>query len=102
MSLGAGHTGSPVEHPARITVLPLTDLGWWAVGFAAAFIPLVFAAAVVPRAALLGFACGLGGGAIALVAIIRKHERAVSVFAALAPLVIAVAFVLAELISGNA
>jgi hypothetical protein len=35
------------------------------------------------------------------VAIVRDRERAVTVFAAVAPLFIAVAFVLAELIGGN-
>jgi uncharacterized protein (DUF2062 family) len=35
------------------------------------------------------------------VCVVRDRERAVIVFAALVPLAIAVAFVLAELISGN-
>lgn len=99
MSVGAEHLGQPVRHP-RIPILPTTHLGRWAVGLAA-FFPLVFAAAVVPRGAALGFVCGLAGGAAALVAIVRDRERAVTVFAALAPLVAAVAFVLAESISGN-
>ena len=34
-------------------------------------------------------------------AVIRDRERAVTVFAALLPLVVGVAFVLAELITGN-
>jgi cyanate permease len=57
----------------------------------------------VPRAAALGFVCGLAGGAgaAALMAIIRDRERAVTVFAALVPLVVGVGFVLVELISGN-
>jgi hypothetical protein len=71
------------------------------VGFAAAFFPLVFAAAMVPRGAALGFVCGLAGGVAALLAIIRDRERALTVFAALLPLVVGVAFVLAELISGS-
>ena len=79
----------------------MTNRGRWAVGLAASFFPLVFAAGVVPRAALLGLVCGLAGGSTALVAIVRDRERALSVFAALAPLVIGVAFVLAESISGN-
>jgi hypothetical protein len=64
------------------------------------FLPLVFAAGVVPRAAALGFLCGLAGGVGALVAILRDRERALSVFAAVLPLAVAVAFVLAELIAG--
>jgi hypothetical protein len=94
VSVGAEHPGRPVRHP-RIPILPTTHLGRWAVGLAAAFFPLVFAAAVVPRGAALGFVCGLAGGAAALVAIVRDRERAVIVFAALAPLAIAVAFLLA-------
>jgi hypothetical protein len=92
--------GQPVRH-SRIRILPTTNLGRWAVGLAAAFFPLVFAAALVPRGAALGFVSGLAGGAAALVAIVRDRERAVTVFAAVAPLFIAVAFVLAELIGGN-
>ena len=81
--------------------LPTTRLGWWAVGLAAAFFPFVFAAAVMPRAAAIGFVGGLAGGVAALMAIIRDRERALTVFVALLPLVIAVAFLLVELISGK-
>ena len=101
MSVGVQHPGSPVEHRRAITVLPTTNLGWWATGLAAAFLPLVFAAAVAPGGAALGLVCGLAGGFAALKAIVSDRERAVTVFAALMPLVIAVAFVLAELITGN-
>jgi hypothetical protein len=97
MGIGA-QPGSPVESRPRITIFPTTDLGWWAVWLAAAFFPLVFAAAVVPRGAALGFACALAGGVVALTAIVRHRERAVTVFAALAPVAVAVAFVLAELV----
>jgi hypothetical protein len=55
----------------------------------------------VPTGAAIGFVCGLAGGVAALMAIIRDRERALTVFVALAPLVIAVAFLLLELISGN-
>lgn len=79
----------------------LVHLGRWAVGLAAVFFPLVFATPVVPRVAALGLVCGLAGGVAALIAVVRDRERAVIVFAALAPLVIALAFGLAELISGN-
>ena len=101
MSVRAEHHGSPVEHRSRITFLPTTQLGWWAVGLAAAFLPFVFAAAVFPRGAAIGFVCGLAGGVAALMAIIRHRERALTVFVALVPLVIAVAFLLVELISGT-
>jgi hypothetical protein len=101
MGIGVEHQGAPAKHRPRITILPTTKLGWWAAGLAAAFFPLVFAAGVVPRAAALGFVCGLTGGAVGLMAIVRDRERAVTVFAAVVPLLIAVAFVLVELISGN-
>ena len=101
MSVRAERQRSPAKHRPRMTFLPITRLGWWAVGLAAAFFPFVFAAAVVPRGAAIGFVNGLAGGVTALVAIIRDRERALTVFVALVPLVIAVAFLLVELISGN-
>jgi hypothetical protein len=101
MGRGVGHPGSPVKHRPTVTVLPTTDLGRWAVGLAALFFALVLAASVVPRGAALGMACGLAGGVAALMAIVRDGERALSVFAALVPVAIAVAFVLADLISGS-
>jgi hypothetical protein len=93
------HSGKPVRH-LEIPILPTGHLGRWAVGLSAAFLPLVFLAAAVPLAAALGFLCGLSGGAAALVAIVRERERAVLVFAALAPFAVALAFLLAELVSG--
>ena len=101
MGVRAEQHGSPVKNRPRITILPATHLGWWAVGLTAAFFPLVFAAAVVPRGAAFGFVSGLAGGIVALMAIVRDRERAVTVFAAFVPLAIALGFVLAELISGN-
>lgn len=95
MSAGVEHRG-PVRHP-RIPIFPTTRLGRWAVGLAAAFFPLVFSAALVPRAAALGFVCALAGGAAGLVAIVRDRDRSVTVFGALMPLAIAVAFLLAEI-----
>jgi hypothetical protein len=95
------HPRSRGRRAPSVTILPTTTLGRWALGFAAAFFPLVFAAAVVPRAAAAGFVCGLVGGAAAFVAITRDRERALTVFAALLPLVVAVVFVLAEAVSGS-
>jgi hypothetical protein len=102
MGVRAEKHGSPVKNRRpRITILPATHLGWWAVGLTAAFFLLVFAATVVPRGAAFGFVSGLAGGIVALMAIVRERERAVAVFAALVPLAIAVGFVLSQLISGN-
>jgi hypothetical protein len=82
-------------------MFPTTDLGWWAVGLAVAFFPLVFGAALLPRSAALAFVSGLGGGLLALVAIVRGRERAVSVFVALVPLAIVAAFLVTELFSSG-
>jgi hypothetical protein len=101
MSVRVEHRGSPSKHRPRINFLPKTHLGWWAVGLAAAFFPFVFAAAALPSAAAIGFVCGLASGVAALMAIIRDRERALTVLVALVPLVIAVAFLLVQLISGN-
>jgi hypothetical protein len=90
-----------VEHPRRLTILPTTQRGWWAVGLAAVFLPLVFAAGIVPLAAAIGLLCGLGGGLAAVIAIVRDGERALTVLLAVVPLVIALAFVLAQVISGT-
>ena len=98
MGVRVEHPGSPVKRGPRITVLPTTRLGWWAVGLAAAFFPLVFAAGVVPRGAALGFVCGLAGGVAAAVAIVREHERGLVVFAGVVPFVVAAAFMLAEVL----
>jgi hypothetical protein len=48
-----------------------------------------------------GGALGLAGGVCALVAIFRREERAVAVFVAILHLVLAVTFVLAELLIGH-
>ena len=100
MRTGAQHPRSPVAHPRLPKIWPTTDAGRWAVGLAVAFFAFVSTATVVPRGAALGLACGLVGGAVALLAIVRDRERAVTVFAALVPLVIACAFVLAQLVTG--
>lgn len=87
--------------PPPIRILPTTDLGRWAVGLSFAFIALVLAGAVVPRGAAVGLVWGAAGGVAALVAIVRDRDRAPTVFGALVPLAIAVAFALAELLGGN-
>ena len=99
--VGAGHQRGPVGKWARIAIVPTTVLGRWAVGLAIGFWALVLVATVVPGGAAIGFAFGLAGALAALLAIVRDRDRAVLVFAALVPLVVAVAFVLAELISGS-
>ena len=100
MRIGVEHPGTPVEQRRPITVLPTTLLGRWAVALTATFLLLVLVGTVVPRGGGLALACGLAAGIAALLAIVRARERALTVFAALGPFAFAVAFVVAELISG--
>ncbi len=102
MRSGAARQRLPVEKARRIAMLPATQLGRWAVGLAAAAVVLVLAWRVMgPAGAVPGFVCGLAGGVVALVAIFRRGERAITVFAASVPFVFVVVFVLAELIVGH-
>jgi hypothetical protein len=76
---------------------PSTRLGWYSVGLAAAFVVLFIinaavllpAPGVVPwREAMLGIGllgCGIGSGAVALIALIRRRERSWLVWLALLP-----------------
>jgi len=98
--------------PARPRFLdrPSTRLGWWAVGLGAAFIVLwiVNSTVFMPSASdapwrhvLLPFygifmlACGLAGGIVAVVALIR-HERSWLVWLVLLPGLFVLLFVLGE------
>jgi hypothetical protein len=101
VGIRASHRGSPVKGRPRVRILPVTNLGWWAVGLTATFFAFVFAGTFVPRGIAVAFSCGLAGGVAALVAVIRDGERAAIVFAAFVPVAIAVSFVVTQLISGN-
>ena len=73
----------------RFLSLPKTGLGWWSVGMTATslvlliFGVLVFEALVVEAAcegvigtqAITMFLCGLAGGVLGLIAVVRRHER---------------------------
>jgi hypothetical protein len=100
MGTGAERPRTPVAQRPRIPVLPTTQLGWWAVGLAAAFFALVLVGTVVPRGGMFAVLCGAAGGVLALVAIVRDRERGLSVLAALAPLALAAGFAVAELVGG--
>ena len=101
MSNGAVHQPLPAKKGRHIPMLPTTRLGRWAVRLAVGFPVLVLAWSILPGGAALGFASGLAGGVVALVAIFRRGERAITVFASVLPLVLVVAFVLAELLVGH-
>ena len=85
----------------RIAILPTTRLGRWALGLALANPVLVTAWTILPGGAALGLASGAAGGLLALRAIHRHGDRALSVYAAVVPLVMVVVFLLAELIIGH-
>jgi hypothetical protein len=75
---------------------PHTKLGWWSVGLAAANIVLVLAWSILPGGALLGFLCGLAGGIVALIAVVRHHERSWLVFLSILPMLNVFVFILGE------
>jgi hypothetical protein len=81
----------------------MTRLGRWAVGSTVAgFLLLNFAWRLMgPLGGFPGLALGLIGGVLALVAIFRRGERSMAVFASLVPFASIVAFVLAELLIGH-
>jgi hypothetical protein len=77
---------------------PGTQLGWWAVGLAAAFVVLSIINTAVfmrlsedvpcrqtllPIYGIFMMLCGLAAGGVGLIAIIRKHERSWLVWLAL-------------------
>jgi hypothetical protein len=96
---------------------PGTRLGWWAVGLAAAFgvMFMINAAVLMPlnqtgvpdtglRQALLAsfgivmLLCGLAGGVLGLVALIRKHERSWLVWLTVMPGALVLFLLLGELL----
>ncbi len=85
----------------RATVVPNSVLGKWAVGLGVGYILGTFAWSILPGGAWLGFAAGFAGGIAALVALVRRHDRAVLVYVAVLPLVAVVAFLAAELLIGH-
>lgn len=91
----------PASGGRRVRWLPTTQLGKWAVALAAGLFVLEPLWMVLPGGGALGLLSGLAGGVVALVAITRRHERAVLVFAALVPFLLALVFVLAELFIGH-
>jgi hypothetical protein len=82
----------------RVAFVPTTRLGWVALALAMAYFPLVSAWSLLPGGAALGFLAGIAGGVVALVSILRRGERAVTVFAAVVPIAFVGIFVLAELL----
>jgi hypothetical protein len=77
---------------------PHTKLGWWAVGLAATSIVLLLTWSILPGGAWLSFLCGIAGGIIALIAVIRRHERSWLIFLSILPMLNVVTFIVAELL----
>jgi multisubunit Na+/H+ antiporter MnhB subunit len=75
---------------------PATRLGWWAIGLAVASFLLGFLWLFLPGGALISFLCGLAGGVIALIAIIRQQERSWLVWLSILPMINVFVFVIAE------
>jgi len=75
---------------------PSTRLGWWAIGLAVASIVLSFAWSILPGGAIPSFICGLVGGVLALIAVIRQHERSWLVFLSILPMFSVLFFILGE------
>ena len=90
------------HEPHRFRFLPTTRLGTWAVGLAVASIFLQPTWMLLgPVGGFPGLLAGLIGGVVALVAILRRSERAISVFIALVPFVGVIVFVLGEFLVGH-
>lgn len=87
--------------PRRCRIVPTTRLGMRAAWLAAGFVVLQLAWRVLPGGALAAFVCGAAAGIVALVAIVRRHERSLVGYVAVAPLALVVLFVAAELLIGH-
>ena len=74
---------------------PSTQLGWWAIGLAAACIVDILAYRIL-GGAMLGFLCGFIGGILALIAVIRQGERSWLVFLSILPMLWVLLFILGE------
>ena len=99
---GSAHPELSAKPLRRVAILPVSRLGRWAVGLALANVVFVLGWRLMgPLGAAPGFAFGLAGGIAGLAAIFRRGERALAVYVAVAPLVLVVVFVLAELLVGH-
>lgn len=102
MSTGGHSRPVPARERRRLVVRPTTRLGTWAVGLAAAHLVLMLGWRLLgPLGGFPGLAFGLAGGVVALVAILRRGERALTVYAALVFLLNTVLFVLGSLLLGG-
>lgn len=82
--------------------LPRTEAGWWSARLTAGFaVLLVFIFAggwrfLIPMPVFAIMACGLAAGIVGLLAVFCQHERSWLVWLALVPMLLVVAFLIAE------
>ena len=88
-------------HAHAFQVRPTTTLGHRAILVALGYFVFMPLWTFLPGGAALAFLCGIAGGLIAIVAVSRRGERGLLVYAAIVPLVLVVGFVLAELLIGH-
>ena len=88
-------------HTHALRLRPTTPLGRWSLVLALGFLVLNFLWLFLPGGALLAFLSGVAGGVVALIAIVRRGERGLTVYVAILPLLAVVGFVLAELLIGH-
>jgi hypothetical protein len=102
MPSGGVHYAGPGNKRHGLAVAPITRVGRWAVGLVAAILLLAVAVfTVVPDDSIVAWvvtfsmlALTVAGGVVLFVAIFRRRERALSVYAAALVLVAGVLFVL--------
>jgi hypothetical protein len=93
--------GSHLGRPPGLRILPTTELGRRAAWLAGVSVLLLLLGRWLPLGAALSFLSGLAGSVVALAAILRRGERALTVFVALLPGLFVIGFILAELLVGH-
>ena len=88
-------------HAHAFHVRPTTRLGRWAIIVGLGYFLFMPLWSFLPGGAVLAFLCGIAGGVVAIVAVARRGERGLLAYAAIVPLVLVVAFILAELLIGH-
>ena len=87
--------------PHALHLPPTTRLGRWSLVLALGFFVFNVLWRFLPGGASLALLCGLAGGVAGLVAVFRRGERGLAVYATFFPLLAVVGFVLAELLIGH-
>jgi hypothetical protein len=88
-------------HAHSVSVKPTTGLGRVALVLALGFLVFNKLWRFLPGGASLALLCGVAGGVAGLVAVFRRGERGLAVYATFFPLLAVVGFLLAELLIGH-